>query len=106
LFGPADNENSVLQLKRHDLAIKSLYPAKIFCPLDNQLISENTPSLCLIINLAHKSVAQLTSTIAETKSEDHDLMPATRKAIYQLMIKHLPEINVKNIWWTNQGPLS
>jgi hypothetical protein len=88
--------------KTDDLTIQSLFPSKQFCPLNDQIVIDNYAALCMIIKLANKSVAHLTSEITETLSTDHDVLLNARFAIYKLVLKYLPEINNQKIWWYTQ----
>lgn len=88
--------------KNDDLTIKSLFPSRSFCPLNDQIVIDNYAALCMIIKLSNKSVAHLTSEITETLSTDHDILPHARLATYQLVVKCLPEINKQKIWWYSQ----
>ncbi|MBS0299939.1 MAG: hypothetical protein JSR32_08445 [Proteobacteria bacterium] len=88
--------------KNDDLTIQSLFPGRSFCPLNDQIVIDNYAALCMIIKLANKSVAHLTSEITETLSTDHDILPHARFATYQLVLKYLPETNKQNIWWHTQ----
>lgn len=88
--------------KKDDLTIKSLFPDRDYCPLNEQLVVDNHDSLCKIIKLANKSVAHLTSVVTETLPEEPDIIPQARIVIYKLMLKYVPEINKQNIWWYTQ----
>ena len=88
--------------KSDDLTIKSLFPQRDYCDVNEQLVIDNYDSLCLLIKLANKSVAHLTSVVSETMPEEYNKLPQARFAIYQLTLKYVPEINKQNIWWYNQ----
>jgi len=90
--------------KSDDLTIKSLFPNRDYCPLDEKIVTDNYDAICTIIKLANKSVAHLTSGLTATTSTDHDKLPQARKAVYELMLKYVPEMNTNNIWWTTQKP--
>jgi hypothetical protein len=89
---------------KDDLTIKSLFPERDYCPLDEKIVTENYNEICTIIRLANKSVAHLTTRVSQTTSNDHNVLPKARKAVYELMIKYVPEMNTENIWWFSQGP--
>lgn len=99
-----DNGISRYTPKTDDLTIKSLFPNRDYCPLDEKLVTDNYDSLCTIIKLANKSVAHLTSCVTQITKNDHDYLPQARKTVYELMIKYVPEMNKNNIWWTTQKP--
>jgi hypothetical protein len=88
--------------KADDLTVKSLFSRRDYCPLDEEIVLENHDGFCKIIKLANKSVAHLTSVITETQSEEHDILPDVRQAIYKLVLKYLPEISKEKIWWYTQ----
>jgi hypothetical protein len=88
--------------KRDDLTIKSLFPTRGYCPLNEQLVVDNYDALCKIVKLANKSVAHLTSVVTETLPQEHDILPQARITIYKLMLKYVPEMNRQNIWWFTQ----
>lgn len=98
----AKNKIDAIIPKNDDLTIQSLFPSRDFCSPTDTIVVENHDELCTIIKLANKSVAHLTSEITETRSGDHDKLPKARKAIYNLMLKYVPEMNKDNIWWTTQ----
>ncbi len=104
-FNQKNSKIETIQPKNDDLTIQSLFPNKDFCSPDDPIVKENHDELCTIIKLANKSVAHLTSEISETKSSDHDKLPKARLAIYNLMLKYVPEMNKDKIWWTTQNPL-
>jgi len=99
-------ENGIIRYnpKLDDLTIKSLFPDRDYCPLDEKIVIDNYEEICTIIRLANKSVAHLTSGVTQTTLNDHNLLPKARKAVYELMLKYVPEINKQNIWWTLQKP--
>ena len=99
-----DNGISKYDPKSDDLTIKSLFPERDYCPLDEKLVTDNYDSLCTIIKMANKSVAHLTSGVTQTTTNDHEVLPQARKTVYKLMIKYVPEMNKNNIWWTTQKP--
>jgi hypothetical protein len=100
-----DNGISRFNAKSDDLTIKSLFPERDYCPLDEKIVTDNYDALCTIIKLANKSVAHMTSGVTQTTSNDHDVLPQARKAVYELMIKYVPEMNKEKIWWTSQRPI-
>lgn len=104
-FNKKKNKIETIQLKNDDLTIQSLFPNRDLCTPDDPIVKENYDELCTIIKLANKSVAHLTSEIPETKSSDHDKLPKARLAIYNLMLKYVPEMNKDKIWWTTQKPM-
>jgi hypothetical protein len=91
--------------KPDDITLKSLFPEREYCPLDEKIVVDNYDALTNIIKLANKSVAHLTSGVTETTSDDHDILPQARNAVYELMIKYVPEMNSQKIWWTTQRPV-
>jgi len=95
----------VMDLKKYDakgddLTITDIYPDKGSCPLDDELVLANKESLCVIIKVANKSVAHLTSTLSN--AEEHGQLEKARHTIYQLMLKYVPDINKGGIWWYQQ----
>ena len=101
-YDKENNKIKTIQPKNDDLTIQSLFPNKNLCTPEDPIVKENHDELCTIIKLANKSVAHLTSEISETKTGDHDKLPKARIAIYNLMLKYVPEMNKDNIWWTTQ----
>ena len=99
-----EKKNEIIRFipKPDDLTIKSLFPDRDYCPLDDPIIIENTAGFCKIIELANKSVAHLTTTTSKTKSSEHDILPSARLAVYRLILNYLPEIEKSNIWWYTQ----
>lgn len=103
------------KLKRHspkedDISIIDIYPGSDFCPLDEELITQNHDSLCTIIKLSNKSVAHLTST--ESTPNELQQLQTARQTIYKLILKYVPDINKIGkgegierkigIWWYEQ----
>lgn len=86
--------------RSNDLTIKSIYLDRDFVQLDDELVVPNRTNLCTIIKIANKSVAHLTSTLSN--ADEHGQLEKARLTIYQLMLKHIPDINRKNIWWYDQ----
>lgn len=97
-----NNQISRFAPARDDVTLKSLFPLRDYCPLDDQIVIANYDGLCKIIKLANKSVAHLTAVTSETTPDEYDILPSTRQAIYRLMLKYLPEIKKENIQWFNQ----
>lgn len=93
---PQQRPNSQTQ----DYTIRDLFPERPFCSPDNPIIVSNSHQLCTLYKLADKSVAHLTSAIVN--SEDHNELPSARKAIYDLVLESIPEINKQKIWWHTQ----
>jgi hypothetical protein len=90
------------KLKEHssrpdDITIQKLYPNKSFCSLNDDIIIENYIELCTLMKIADKSVAHLTSTLSNEKELEQ--LEKARKAIYKLILKHIPEIKKEKIWW-------
>jgi hypothetical protein len=56
--------------------------------------------LATLYKIADKSVAHITSIL--TQEEEHGKLPEARKAIYDLTLKYIPEINKQKIWWHTQ----
>lgn len=83
-----------------DFSIKNLFPEREFCALDDPIILQHNDNLATLIRIADKSVAHLTSVL--TQESDHEKLPYARKAVYDLILKHIPEINKQNIWWYTQ----
>ncbi len=83
-----------------DISIKSLFPDREFCPIDDPIILEYNVNLVTIIKLADKSVAHMTSV--KTEEREHEKLPEGCKAIYDLLLKYVPEINKQEIWWYMQ----
>ncbi len=98
----SNNKISRFNPAKDDVTLKSLFPLRDYCPLDEQIILENHDGLCKIIKLANKSVAHLTSVTSETTPDEYDTLPSTRQAIYRLLLKYVPEITKENIQWYNQ----
>src|ERR1700733_6670709 len=44
-----------------DVSINNLFPGRSFCPIDDEIVVKNKKALCLIIKIANKSVAHLTT---------------------------------------------
>jgi hypothetical protein len=83
-----------------DLTVKSIYPDRDFVQLDDELVVPNRTNFCTIIKIANKSVAHMTSTLSN--ADEHGQLEKARLTICQLMLKHVPDINKKNIWWYDQ----
>lgn len=93
----------VFKPKSDDLTIQSLFPGRPFCALNDTLVIQHKNALCLIIRIANKSVAHLTTVVSN--DQEHRQLEDARKTIYQLILKYVPEINKNKIWWYNQvGP--
>ena len=83
-----------------DIAITHLFPNRGFCPLDDSIIVKYNSSLAILIRAADKAVAHMTSI--RSQEEDHNKFPEARKAVYDLVLKYIPEINKDKIWWYTQ----
>ena len=94
------NDLKVFKPKSDDFTIKSLFFDRHFCPLNEELIIQNKNSLCLIIKIANKSVAHLTTVVSN--DEEHIQLGKARMTIYRLVLKYVPEINKDGIWWYTQ----
>lgn len=96
----------VFQPKPNDVTIQSLFPGRPFCPLNDELVMSTKESLCLIIKIANKSVAHLTTVLSS--KEEHQQLAIARQTIYKLLLKYVPEINKVSgqdkvgIWWFEQ----
>jgi hypothetical protein len=88
------------QVRPNDLTIKSIYPDRDFCSLDDEIVVGNQRGLCIIIKVANKSVAHLTSSLSS--AEEHEQLQQARMTIYRLMLKYIPDINKTKIWWHEQ----
>lgn len=85
-----------------DLTIKSLFPDREYCSLENKIVKDNYNAIVAILKLANKSVAHLTSTITETQNNQLNILPSARLAVYRLVLECLPEIDKSKIWWYTQ----
>jgi hypothetical protein len=83
-----------------DVLINNLFPGRSLCSLDDPIVQQNKEALCLIIKIANKSVAHLTTIVSN--AEEHELLRDARKAIYHMILKYIPEINTNAIWWHTQ----
>lgn len=101
-FDKTNNKIVAFNPKADDLTIKSLFPDRKFCAINHQIVLENHDALCTLIKLANKSVAHLTASVIEITANDQEKLPKARKAIYKLMLEHVPEMNKEKIWWTTQ----
>lgn len=99
-YDPKTNSLKIHTPKGDDLTIKSIYPEKDFCPLNDSIVVANNESLRVIIKLANKSVAHLTATLSN--ENEHKLLVDARFAVYRLMLKYIPDLNKNGIWWYTQ----
>lgn len=99
-YDPKTSSLKVHAPKGDDLTIKSIYPDREFCPLDDPIVVSNNESLRTIIKLANKSVAHLTATLSN--EGEHNLLVDARFAVYRLMLKYIPDLNKNRIWWYSQ----
>ena len=90
----------VFRPKPDDVTIESLFPCRPFCPLNDTLVIRYKTALCLIIRIANKSVAHLTTVVSN--DQEHRQLEDAREIIYKLVLKYVPEINKSNIWWYTQ----
>lgn len=90
----------VFNPRKDDVTIQNLFPNRPFCPLNDNLVVQFKTALCLIIKIANKSVAHLTTVVSN--DQEHQQLEVARKTIYRLILKYVPEINKNNIWWFTQ----
>jgi hypothetical protein len=83
-----------------DITLKSIFPNRPFCPLNDEDLKENESDIATLFRVANKSVAHLTSTLSN--NGEHERLPNARKAIYNLVLKHVPEIPKKGLWYNNE----
>lgn len=100
------NELKRLSPRTDDLTVIDIYPEGNFCPLDDPIVVDNKESLSIIIRIANKSVAHLTSTLSNPN--ELAMLERARFSIYQLILKYVPDINKHSapkktgIWWYEQ----
>ena len=90
----------VFKPKPDDVTIQTLFLNRPFCPLDDEMVIQHKNALCLIIKIANKSVAHLTTIVSN--EQEHRQLEDARKTIYLLVLKYIPEINKNKIWWYTQ----
>jgi hypothetical protein len=84
-----------------DITIDLLYPNMPTLPLNDSLTIQNTIHLVRLIKVANKATAHFTRE--QTTSEEFESMKIARKIIYELMLKYVPDIDTKEIRWTNRN---
>ncbi len=99
-YNVRESKLGVYSPKPDDITIKSLFPERQFCPLDDEIIIQNQAELCTIIKIANKSVAHLTTVFSSGEEQQH--LSNARMTIYKLILKYIPEINKQKIWWYTQ----
>jgi len=87
-------------IRPDDITIQKLYPDRPFCSLKDEIIIQNNTELCTLMKIADKSVAHLTTI--DSNENEHEQLAKARKAIYELVLKHIPEIKKERIWWHEQ----
>ncbi|OIQ70707.1 hypothetical protein GALL_476780 [mine drainage metagenome] len=88
------------KIKPDDFTLQKLFPMRSFCSLNDEIIVKYNIELCTLMKIADKSVAHLTTKFSN--DQEHLQLEPARKAIYQLILKYVPEINKKGIWWHEQ----
>lgn len=87
-------------IKADDITLKSLFPNRDYCKLSDDIIQINKHSICTLMKLANKSVAHLTKNQANNK--ELQLLTPARIAIYHLILKYVPEIDINKLWYNNE----
>ena len=90
----------VINPKQDDITLKSLFPNRPFCPLADNDLKENASDIAILFRVANKSVAHLTGTVSN--NVEHERLPYARIAIYDLVLKYVPEIPRKRLWYNNE----
>jgi len=86
--------------KQDDITLQSLFPDRLFCTLDDNDLKESESDIAILFRIANKSVAHLTSMVSS--SEELERLPYARKAIYNLILKYVPEISKEKLWYNNE----
>jgi hypothetical protein len=88
--------------RNSDLRIMCLGSSFSPCDTNHQVIISNKDHILVMLKLADKCIAHLT-TVKSQETDHHHLRPA-KIATYKLVIEHLHGLNQDKIWWTTQGP--
>jgi hypothetical protein len=83
-----------------DITLKSLFPNRSFCLLTDDDLKENESDIETLFRVANKTVAHLTNTVSN--NGEHERLPYARKAIYNLVLKYVPEIPKNKLWYNNE----
>ena len=95
-----DGEFESPRFRTDDVTLKSIFPNRAFCDKNDSLLKENNFAIAALFKIANKSVAHLTSKLSNDR--EHELLPRARKAIYHLVLKYVPEIDVNKLWYNNE----
>jgi len=90
----------LIKPKKDDITLKSLFLNRPFCPLTDVDLKENESDIATLFRVANKSVAHLTSTVSNNR--EHEQLSYARKAIYNLVLKYVPEIPKNRLWYNNE----
>lgn len=85
--------------KTDDVTLKS-FPGRSYCGLSDSQLMQHSADIAVLFKIANKSVAHLTSTLSN--DQEHNHIPNARKAIYDLVLKYLPELPKEKLWYHNE----
>jgi ribosomal protein S15P/S13E len=88
------------KLDLDDITLKSLFPQRAFCTLQDPDLIKHEVDIAILFKVANKSVAHLTSK--PSNEHEHARIPKARKAIYDLLLKYVPEMSKDKLWYHTQ----
>ncbi len=86
--------------KTDDVTLKYLFSSRSYCGLSDSLLIQHSADIAILFKVANKSVAHLTSS--PSNDQEHNHIPNARKAIYDLVLKYLPELPKEKLWYHNE----
>jgi len=86
--------------KPDDITLKSLFPNRDFCKLNEKIIELNNDAICSLMKVANKSVAHLTKN--QSNNAELESLKAAKIAVYDLVLKYVPEIDTNKLWYNNE----
>ncbi|MDB5008941.1 MAG: hypothetical protein JWP45_3334 [Mucilaginibacter sp.] len=89
-----------INLGSDDITLKSLFPQRSYCTLQDRDLIKHKADIAILFKIANKSVAHLTSKLSN--EQEHACLPKARKAIYDLLLKYVPEISKDKLWYHAQ----
>jgi len=86
--------------KSDNITFKSLFPEREYCRVSEKIVEINKDAICTLMKLANKSVAHLTKN--QSNDEELQSLKTAKIAIYDLVLKYVPEIDTNKLWYNNE----
>lgn len=81
--------------KGNDLILTDIFPNKQLCDLNDPILFSKGDSIKTLIDFSNKKVAHTTNS--DLSSDGHAFLPDAQMAIFDLVLKYIPEIETNNL---------